>query len=835
MTQIMQMNCPIHHNKILYSRNQVSFSLKNNSKKKNKKDKKINIISLLFYCSKCDEFYFSCTRFDSGEALFINDAYGGVYLTNCFNKKTKAKNATSGIIMDSINLEVLKQEICKILKCNSLVIGTAKTKCIYDNTYLEGLGKVIIDINNIQRQSQKNCASSECYKCSNCNTIYFVNDIITPLKRHLKNMNDLKRVRMISYNGYEMTKDFPNVSDILATKDNQLISILFSDKDDYPSDNIRICKKIPKKCNDGTKLISDSKLLSVSLKNRQYIINGSYCPKCCSIFFDSEKLYNGLVAMENKSTSEIKNNVSISIYNSLAKKRVEIKPDKLFKRKIKYKKYLKINGFSDGIIISGVLSDINAAEINKVLNKYNYSLSSIEDSIACCGFINEMESIFKKNIDCFIYNDEHLYNDLKLYLSSSKKVEELFIDKSIDELSDSEYLNIYFSHNNSRKKFIIQFSFSLSELKSINDNGEILKSISKIILKFELNNNTSIYELNNDSEALEFIIEYYIDSLYSVINRLKENHIFDSYEYLKSNLKDNNSKFELIYYKKSKKKIIEISNKNSNNRFIYEVNSKKSNDALVTVKNSYNNVEYCFLDKNKTLYDEYIKSIINEELIIIENESNNIIHNSVLDDEKSINNEVLNGEAERVLSAADFLVRSSNYSCINNNHEILRINAIVCVINKNIRYEISVPAAYCKKCNRYYILENYYDKLKNYGYICCKIEKFDVLIGKKNQAYSSCKDKSLLKIYGYNVNSASRLTEGERHRILDFVIGNKIMSRNEVITLLEWQVQTKKKDKKYRNAVEKWGRDLEYLRKRQKISDNVIVNSLKIPIKKIKL
>lgn len=186
-----------------------------------------------------------------------------------------------------------------------------------------------------------------------------------------------------------------------------------------------------------------------------------------------------------------------------------------------------------------------------------------------------------------------------------------------------------------------------------------------------------------------------------------------------------------------------------------------------------------------------------------------------------------------LLDVADFLVRSTFYGCTNNKHKLIRINAAVKVKSKNNIYEAIIPAAYCEKCNRYYILEKHYNSLKKYGYICCRIDTFESLQKVAGNMFSTFQEKSILSWYGYNVKQQEELSDDERHKILDFIIGNHIQTSYEVINRLEQNIALRKNNPLMIYAIEKWEKDIEYVRNSQKITGLIKINSIKVPVKKI--
>lgn len=187
----------------------------------------------------------------------------------------------------------------------------------------------------------------------------------------------------------------------------------------------------------------------------------------------------------------------------------------------------------------------------------------------------------------------------------------------------------------------------------------------------------------------------------------------------------------------------------------------------------------------------------------------------------------------KLLDTADFLVRSTSLGCVFKDHHLIRINAAVNIQSAKRLYEAQVPAAYCEKCDRYYILERYYEKLKTYGYICCQIDTFDSVKKHSKKGFSNFQEKSILALYGYNVDKKKDLSEQERHSILDFIIDNKIQTKYEVISRLEGNISLRKHNPDYQLAISKWETDIEYVRKKQKVNAIVIAKSFKVPVERI--
>ena len=74
------------------------------------------------------------------------------------------------------------------------------------------------------------------------------------------------------------------------------------------------------------------------------------------------------------------------------------------------------------------------------------------------------------------------------------------------------------------------------------------------------------------------------------------------------------------------------------------------------------------------------------------------------------------------IESKDFVVRRNTFHCLHKNHKHQQIDGFVDVMTKNGNiYSKTIPAAYCPKCNIYFIMETTYLKLRNCKYITTHI------------------------------------------------------------------------------------------------------------------
>lgn len=77
---------------------------------------------------------------------------------------------------------------------------------------------------------------------------------------------------------------------------------------------------------------------------------------------------------------------------------------------------------------------------------------------------------------------------------------------------------------------------------------------------------------------------------------------------------------------------------------------------------------------------------------------------------------------------------------------------------------------------------------------------------------STWSTESILMEHGYTVSQRVGLSDEDRQRILCDILSNQIATRRDVISHIELQINLRKANPMYSVAVEKWQRDLEYIR-----------------------
>ena len=102
--------------------------------------------------------------------------------------------------------------------------------------------------------------------------------------------------------------------------------------------------------------------------------------------------------------------------------------------------------------------------------------------------------------------------------------------------------------------------------------------------------------------------------------------------------------------------------------------------------------------------------------------------------------------------------------------------------------------------------------VKRQGVIICKVveEKF-WRRDNNGISYSNLNKESVLHIMGYNVSEVIGLTSIQRHRILEMIVDEHILSRMEICNHLDWLIERNSYRDNFKYAIEKWTDDREYI------------------------
>ena len=188
---------------------------------------------------------------------------------------------------------------------------------------------------------------------------------------------------------------------------------------------------------------------------------------------------------------------------------------------------------------------------------------------------------------------------------------------------------------------------------------------------------------------------------------------------------------------------------------------------------------------------------------------------------------VANEHLNRKIDIKDFLTRVNTFWCTNEKHVVLDINAEIKVLNTLGGIEtIEVPAAYCKTCDKYYILETEYWKLEEKGIMLCKVVEQTFWKSHTENDKNKLNQESLLHMMGYNVNAQDDITQSQRQKILELIVDKKILTRIEICSHLDYLIRRSKNRKNFDKALAKWKSDRDYIIHYKVNELKVVINSI---------
>ena len=164
------------------------------------------------------------------------------------------------------------------------------------------------------------------------------------------------------------------------------------------------------------------------------------------------------------------------------------------------------------------------------------------------------------------------------------------------------------------------------------------------------------------------------------------------------------------------------------------------------------------------------------------------------------------------IGVKDFLVRRAVFKCMHSKHKVEDLVAAVKVIGDDGREKIvKITAGYCEQCKIYFIMESTYEKLRNMGVVLCRI--CDEKSYMKNTWVNGIKlaQESILMQFGYTVSQEEGLSSSRRQKILAVMIDNKVLSKSEIISYLDFFISQRQYQRKFELAVSKWEADREFV------------------------
>lgn len=189
----------------------------------------------------------------------------------------------------------------------------------------------------------------------------------------------------------------------------------------------------------------------------------------------------------------------------------------------------------------------------------------------------------------------------------------------------------------------------------------------------------------------------------------------------------------------------------------------------------------------------------------------NTIKNKKVEIKNKNNKEDKKNVDKEILDKAQFVVKYSDVRCRANSHKIADVLAIISVINpKGKILETGMHAHYCYNCKKFYIHDNEYERIKKIGNPLCPIYE-DIKKKGETSGKFDLKIESLLHSFGYNVNSQEGLSDAQRHKLLEYLVENGLMIKNDIISHLKFLITSRQGRLNFENAIYKWKMDIKYL------------------------
>lgn len=164
------------------------------------------------------------------------------------------------------------------------------------------------------------------------------------------------------------------------------------------------------------------------------------------------------------------------------------------------------------------------------------------------------------------------------------------------------------------------------------------------------------------------------------------------------------------------------------------------------------------------------------------------------------------------ITPKDFVTRVNVFKCTSDNHKLIDIKCRVKVLSESGKVDTYVVSgAYCQTCNKYFMLDTEYKRLKQKGILICKVVERDFWLDNGKQNDFNLNQESLLHMMGYNVNQQANLSKEQRWGILELIVDEEILSIVEIRSHLNWLIRRNQNNRNFDDARWKWQMDSEHL------------------------
>ena len=190
--------------------------------------------------------------------------------------------------------------------------------------------------------------------------------------------------------------------------------------------------------------------------------------------------------------------------------------------------------------------------------------------------------------------------------------------------------------------------------------------------------------------------------------------------------------------------------------------------------------------------------------------------------------------SKREISAVDVIVLSTSKRCTDLNHTIIDYIGVLPVMNNNQYKNLEINIGYCKQCDKYIMLISDYIKIS--GSPICEVRDQTTgrVYNKMHNIYGMNSAESVLHQYGYNVRAGNGLSSMDRQQILLKVMDNGVLSKNQIISHLEYCINMASGRLNMDSAIRKWSMDLDFVRCYNPKAKHVAINSITLKYSKKK-
>lgn len=184
---------------------------------------------------------------------------------------------------------------------------------------------------------------------------------------------------------------------------------------------------------------------------------------------------------------------------------------------------------------------------------------------------------------------------------------------------------------------------------------------------------------------------------------------------------------------------------------------------------------------------------------------------------------------EKKIEFTDVMVVSSSMYCKSKDHDIVPYRGIVKILTADdVEEDYDIYVGYCSKCETYTVFTLDYNKMLEKGRPLCMVYRYNEIKEEIHSEFTYI-SQSVLAAKGYNVQANSSLSETERQNILKECLDKNLVQIHDLLDFLNWLVRTREPLPRYKNAISKWKKDIDFVEEYKKEErDYAIVSSITV-------